>query len=708
MCDQTQPPFLKHAIINGLVRFTGEGKTERIHYIAAEHSERWVDPEEKVRAEFWAELIYKYEYRPERIRFEVRIPHNTPNDLADLVVYGDKDNELKAPYFVFECKRADVSDAEFAQSIEQACGNRANLNAKFCGAVAGLTRRFLRFDNFPPNERDKNHIELPICYGKPPTWSFYKGGWRIEEGKMVIATDLPAVPREQLRSAIRKCHQSLWEGGRRSPIAAFGEFCKIVFIKHRDEKDPARKDGEPYTFQRKSEETAEDLAARIYKLYAREQELEPDVFTDKINIEPPILAQVVEHLQEISLDRTELDTKGVAFEEFMGGFFKGDFGQYFTPRELIGFAVEVLNPEKKQLVLDPACGSGGFLLYALDHVRRQATKKFPGEQGGDGKLESTRHHSFWHDFAKNNLFGIEINEELTRVAKMNMLIHDGGHTNIIGHDALDFFEHTKNAEGEPNGETPSCLYNCNKTLQTGKFDIILTNPPFGSVVKCSEKSNGYLEQFNIRNYFGKNSTGPEPEESAKGEKDAKLGAKAVKDRASIKTEILFLERVHSFLKPGTGRTAIVLPDGILTNSSLQGVRDWLLAHFQLLAVVSLPQFAFAHYDAGVKTSLVFLRRLADGETVKDDAPIFMALAENIGYDASGRKTFIVTVEKEEPGVEKVELQSCDLFDFRVHYEWNTVNPKKPAWIEHHREIIPDTGLVAQWRAFEKDPAPFFV
>lgn len=693
MSENPQPPFLKHALADGLARITGEGKTERIHYVAADHSERWADPEEKVRAEFWAELIYKYEYRPERIRFEVKVPRRTPNDLADLVIYGDKDEELKSPYFVFECKRADVSDAEFAQSIEQACGNRANLDAKFCGVVAGLTRRFLRFDKFPPGERDKNHIQMPVRYGKPPQWRFYKGGFRIEEGRRVAATDLPAIPREELRAAIRKCHQSLWEGGRRSPIAAFGEFCKLIFVKHRDEKDPERKDGEPYTFQRKTEETAEDLAARIHKLYAHEQELEPDVFTDKINVEPPILAQVVEHLEGISLDRTELDTKGVAFEEFMGGFFKGDFGQYFTPRELIGFAVEVLNPERKHLVLDPACGSGGFLLYALDHVRRKATETYPGEQGGDGKEETARHKTYWHEFAKERLFGIEINEELARVAKMNMIIHDDGHTNIVGHDALDFLKNIAAERG---------------VLKPGKFDLILTNPPFGSVVKRTEKGEGYLEQFDLRNYIGKSTTGTEPDESDKGEKDAKRGAKAVKDRASIKTEILFLERVHSFLKPGTGRTAIVLPDGILTNSSLQGVRDWLLAHFQLLAVVSLPQFAFAHYDAGVKASLVFLRRLADGETVKDDAPIFMALAENIGYDATGRKTFAVTVEREEPGVEKVELQSCDLFDFRVHYEWSTANPKKPAWSERHREIIPDTGLVAQWRAFEEDPAPFFV
>ena len=696
--------YLEQAIQDGHATIAGEGKNQRIHYLAAGHSERWSDPEEKIRAEFWAELIYKYEYRPERMRFEVKVPRRTPGDLADLVIFGDKDDELKAPYFVFECKSAELSDAEFAQSIEQACGNRANLDAKFCGSVAGLTRRFLRFDKFPAGERDKNHIQMPVRYGKPPPWRFYKGGFRIEDGKRVSAADLPAIPREELRAAIRKCHQSLWEGGRRSPIAAFGEFCKLIFVKHRDEKDTSRQEGEPYTFQRKSGETAEDLAHRIRKLYAHEQELEPEVFTDQINVEPPILAQVVEHLEGISLDRTELDTKGVAFEEFMGGFFKGDFGQYFTPRELIGFAVEVLNPGRKQLLLDPACGSGGFLLYALDHVRRDAGRRFP-KHLTDAR-QSRDHWTYWHDFAEKNLFGIEINEELARVAKMNMIIHDDGHTNIVGHDALDFFERPKDSEGKPKGENRPYLYDCNKTLRAGRFDLILTNPPFGSVVKRTEKGQGYLEQFDLRNYLGKGILGADPDESVKGE--AKRGAKVAKDRASIKTEILFLERVHSFLKPGTGRSAIVLPDGILTNSSLQGVRDWLLANFQVLAVVSLPQFAFAHYDAGVKASLVFLRRLNDGEKVPDDAPIFMALAENIGYDATGRKTFTVTVEKDEPGVEKVELQSCDLFDFRVHYEWSTANPKKPDWSERHREIVPDTGLVGQWRAFEKDPARFFV
>ena len=573
----------------------------------AGHSHRWAGPEEKIRAELWAELVYKYEYPRERIGIEVTVPGRVPSNRADLVVYEDDDQ--KSPYFVFECKRSEISDAAFDQSIEQACGYRASLGAKYCGVVAGLTRRLLRFDRFAPGERDRNHMtDIPVNYGRPPEWRFYKN----EPGR-----DLAAVPREELRSAIRKCHQILWEGGCRSPIAAFGEFSKIVFIKHRDEKD----------FQRRDGETAAGRSDRVHQLYREEQSREPDVFTDSISVDSPILAQCVEHLEGISLDRTELDTKGVAFEEFMGGFFKGDFGQYFTPRELIAFAVEILGPERDNLILDPACGSGGFLLYALDHVRREANRRqTPG---------TVEHFRYWHEFAQN----IEYK---------------------------------------------------NRDLAQGKFDLILTNPPFGSVIRRTEKGDGYLEQFELQGYLGKNY----PDPKAK--------------RTSVKTEILFLERIHSFLKPGSGRAAVVLPDGILTNSSLQGVRDWLLANFQLLAVVSLPQFAFQHYDAGVKASIVFLRRLADGETVPDDAPIFMALAENIGYDGTGRKTFEVTVESESPRLEKIERHSCDLFDYGVIYEWSAVSPKEADWSERRREVIPGTGLVAQWREFQRDPTPFFV
>ena len=605
MTTRTTPitaTYLEQALEDGLAELVSKGRKERIHYIAADHSEQWSDPEEKVRAEFWAELIYKYEYPPQRIAFEVTVPDRTPSRSADIVIY--RDDELKSPYFVFECKRSDLSDAAFDQSIEQAVGNRNLLGAVYCGAIAGLTRRLLRFDKFPPGERERNQMaDIPVRYGRRPEWRFLKN----ETGR-----DLAAVPREDLRAAIRKCHQTLWEGGRRSPIEAFGEFSKIVFIKHRDEKELERADGAPYAFQRRDGETTIELTRRISRLYEKEQQLEPDVFTDNIRVEPPIIAQCVEHLEGISLDRTELDTKGVAFEEFMGSFFKGDFGQYFTPRELISFAVAMLDPKRTDIVLDPACGSGGFLLYALDHVRREADRRFPNHDAD--VHQSIQHFQFWHDFAQNNLFGIEINDEIARVAKMNMIIHDDGHTNIVGNDALDF---------------PQNIENKNRDVERGKFDLILTNPPFGAVIRRTEKDDGYLEQFELQRYLGKRYPNPKAK------------------RASIKTEIAFIERIHSFLKPGTGHAAVVLPDGVLTNSSLQGVRHWILNHFQLLAVVSLPQFAFSHYDAGVKASIVFLRRLYDNETPDDDDAIFMALAENIGYDASGRKTFDVSVEEEQ-------------------------------------------------------------
>ena len=676
---------LDQAIADGRAQLTGEGRTERIRYVAANHSERWADPEEKIRAELWAELIYKYEYPPERIGIEVTVPGRTPSNFADLVIYEDDD--MKSPYFVFECKRDNMSDAAFDQAIEQACGYRASLGAKYCGAVAGRTRRLLRFDlrRFPPGERERNILtDIPVNYGQPPAWRFLKN---------VPGQELAAVSREELRAAIRKCHQTLWEGGKRSPIAAFGEFCKLVFIKYQDEKNLDLKDGQPYSFQRRDGETNTQLAERINRLYNAEQALEPEVFTESINVDSPILAQCVEHLEGISLYHTELDTKGVAFEEFMGGFFKGDFGQYFTPRELIAFCIAMLNPKRTDLVLDPACGSGGFLLYALDHVRCTADRHFPQHQ--TDPRQSVAHLQYWHGFAQNNLFGIEINEELARVAKMNMIIHDDGHTNIVSHDALDFFGNITAKKTE---------------IRESKFDLILTNPPFGSTIRRVEKRDGYLEQFDLCRYLDKNYYQVYAEVTGDGENSgAKEGARKVKERASVKTEILFLERVHSFLKPGTGRAAIVLPDGILTNSSLQGVRHWLLDRFQLLAVVSLPPSAFSHYDAGVKTSIVFLRRRYEGEDMSEDEAIFMALAENIGYDATGHKTEpnSIKVEREEPGREKVEIHSYDLFDSLVYYEWTT-GAGEPAWSERRREIIPDTGLVGQWLEFQRDPTPFFV
>jgi type I restriction enzyme M protein len=576
--------YLARAIREGYAEMVREGRGVRILYVPTGHREIWTDPEEQVRAEFWAELIYRYGYDANRIGIEIRVPDRTPHDAADLVVF--RDDEKKRPYAVVECKRDGITDAEFAQAIEQAAGNGtwSKLRADFVGVVAGATRRFLDFsDEYGALEREANIIaDLPLRYGRPEEFKFRKG----------TTLDIAPVDKEHLIAAIRKSHQTLWGGGRLSPPAAFGELCKVIFVKISDEK-AARRVGEPYAFQIKTHEPASALADRIRDLYLEQQARDPEVFTENIKISDGALRTIVSHLEGIDLSGTDLDTKGLAFEQFMDGFFKGDFGQYFTPREIIDFTVQMLEPQESDLVLDPACGSGGFLLHALDKVRSGAELYY--HQG------SAEHFRHWHAFAQRNLFGIEINDEIARVAKMNMILHDDGHSNIVCADALEPIERLREQ---------------NKGLDRERFDLVLTNPPFGANVLANERP--YLATFDLGHTDSDRSR-------------AKL-------RKGQKTEVLFLERVWDFLKPGTGRAGVVVPDGVLTNGSLQYVRDFIFDRFQVLAVVSLPQTAFSHYGAGVKASVIFLRRYARHEKPDETAEVFMATPRHIGYDAQGRAT----------------------------------------------------------------------
>lgn len=579
--------FLEKAIKDGYAYISGTENKQKITYVTSDnHSENYSDPEEKVRAEFWAELIYKYEYPANRIKVEVIVPDRLPTDRADIVIFSD--DECKRPYAVVECKKEGVTDAEFNQAIEQGVGNATwvKLRADYVVIVAGGTRRVLDVsDKFGALEREQNILaDLPHAYGKPQEFRFYKG----------TENDIKPVEREDLIAAIKKCHQTLWGGGRLSPPTAFGELCKLIFVKISDEQKP-RKNGEPYQFQIKTHEPSSKLAERINALYNEQKVKDPEVFTESIKVDDRVLRTVVSHLEAINLNKTDLDVKGVAFEQFMDGFFKGDFGQYFTPRPIIEFCVNMMKPEQDWNVLDPSCGSGGFLLHALDYMRKQAGDYF------DKTTQPVEYFNYWHDFAAKHLYGIEINDEIARVAKMNMIVHDDGHTNVISHDALESIDK---------------MHKHNRGFAENRFDLILTNPPFGSTINLAEKP--YLSNFELGNTY-----------------DKKGKAKPRKNQSS---EVLFIERIWQFLKPGTGKAAIVLPDGILTNSSMQYVRDFILEKFQLLAVVSLPQCAFAHFGAGVKASVIFVRKRKANEKPDENEAIFMAAPELIGYDATGRKT----------------------------------------------------------------------
>ena len=571
--ENTFEKILKDGERKGYFRVLNDGA--KIEYLPSGHKENLNDPEEKVRAEYYFDLLEKYHYPAKRVELETEMPARVPRFFADIVIY--EDDAKKKPYIVVECKKDGISDAEFEQATKQAIGNARVLHAPFVICVAGNTRRAMETAEWNDKEPEKATItDIPISYGKIEEYRFKKGDpdW-----------DLKTLDKSELKRALEKSHNTLWAGGKRNPTVAFDELCKIIFVKIRDEKR-GRKTGEYYDFQIKTHEKAESVYKRLDAIYQEAKQKDPEVFKESLKIDPEELYTVVGHLQSVSLNKTDLDTKGVAFEQFMEDFFKGKSGQYFTPREIVSFAVKMMDIKNDDLVLDPACGSGGFLLHALDEVRNQAEEYYEGDDA--------EKYRFWHDFAQNNLFGIEINDSIARVAKMNMIIHDDGHTNVIGFDAL---------------EDVGKMTEKNRGFEKNRFDVIVTNPPFGANVKRSE--HPYLEKF-------------------------ALGQNGKKSRDNQKTEILFIERCIDFLKPGTGQMAIVLPDGILTNSSLQYVRDFIMERAQILAVVSLPQIAFMHYGAGVKSSLVFIRKKGEKEKL-GKYKIFMAITERVGYDATGRK-----------------------------------------------------------------------
>ena len=570
--------LIQEGLAKKYIKFDSEER-KYITYVIPDVKKSYTNPEEKVRAETYLQLILQYDYKPQHIDVEVTVPARIPSIYADIVVY--KDDAKKSPYIVVECKRETVSEAEFVQAIEQGFGYTHSLRAEYLWVTSGLKSKYYDVGNFPAGERIDNIIAAIPRFGqsKLSRAKFYKGA-TDEDGRP--AFDLEIVAQDELTRVFSQAHQALWAGGKRNPSEAFDELDKLIFCKLWDEKRP-RKTGEPYDFQEFTKEEPDYLLSRAKSIYEEGRLKDPEVFREPIRLSAAELRTIVGYLAPLNIGDTDLDSKGRAFETFLGSFFRGDFGQYFTPREVVDFIVKVLPITNQSRVLDTSCGSGGFLLYALDKVRRQADRM---ADEGYFKKESVKHYNHWHDFAENNLYGIEISEGIARTAKMNMIIHDDGHTNVISFDGLQ-------------SDTVIIEKTGNKGFTYNTFDYIITNPPFGSSVKQTEQA--YLKYYKL------------------GIKDVSWIDRKQKNisqlgpRDSQSTEVLFIEQCWRFLQPG-GMLAVVVPDGVLTNSSAQYVRDWMEEHYRIVAVVSLPQDAFKATDAGVKSSVLFLQKLTEKQT----------------------------------------------------------------------------------------------
>lgn len=583
--------LLEKAIEKCIISFNENKKI--ITYNYQNKKRNYMDPEEKIQAITFVKLILEYNYPQEQIKQFQPVQMGSSIKEADIILYSDKD--CKSPYIIVECKKQDISDLEFQSAVNQAFSYAVAEGAKFVWITSGLKDEYYQVLDEKPKDRI-SIPDIPAFEQKDIVeYKFVSGGKK--DSKKYF--DLSKITESELTQIFKQAHNALWGGGELNPSAAFDELDKLIFCKIWDEKNT--EDGEPYKFQtyhtKNKKLATQELAKRIHSLYEQGRKKDPEVFKEDIRLSPQKIRTVVGYLEKINLSQTDLDSKGRAFETFMGTFFRGDFGQYFTPRKIVEFIVNVLPITNESLVLDTSCGSGGFLLHALDKVRKLANEKFPTKNTPEKIL---KHHLFWHDFARNNLFGIEINEQIARVAKMNMIIHDDGHTNVVSCDGLSPIN-IKEETGKESYQQKEELEQYNNSViskQTGNanfkenhFDFIITNPPFGSIVRQTEKA--YLHQYNF------------------GMKEAKwLDIKdknEKKTRKNQSTEVLFIEQAHRFLKE-KGFLAIVIPDSILTNSSLQYVRDSIEEIYRIIAVISMPQTAFSHTGAGVKSSVLFLQK----------------------------------------------------------------------------------------------------
>lgn len=625
-----------HIIVNEMmtmIQYNCKNNTKR----------RFQNPEEAVQAEAFLKLIYKYNYLPQNISINESVQMGSETKEADILVYNDSNSKI---LIVVECKEENINERQFQVAVDQAYSYAHALSAKYIWVTSGIKNDYYEIVEMYPIKRI-SISDIPKLHGNVNRFKYIKGEVEPQEGS-----------KAELIQKFKSAHDALWGGGALAPTTAFDELDKLIFCKIWDEKwkdNSPKTKGEPFDFQiisypedredRQNLKAKSELEKRIKNLYAQGRKKDPEVFKEDIKLDKHKIYTVVQYLQDINLSKTDLDSKGLAFQSFMGDFFRGDFGQYFTPEPIVEFIVHSIEIEKDWKILDTSCGSGGFLLHALKAVRDEADRIYDEDKG------SISWKNYWHEFAEKHLYGIEINEQISRVAKMNMIIHDDGHTNIVTNDGL---KNNKAIEIE----------NRNLNFQDGTFDLIMTNPPFGSSIKADEVN--YYQDYEL---FEKNIGFTELKDRIVDNNNKR------KWRTSQNTEILFLERCYRYLRVG-GLLAIVIPDGVLTNSSSQFVRDWMIEHFRILSVVSLPQHTFSHVKAGVKSSILFLKKHSESltkqfensllqikqvvktEKIKDkvqrekriltlykqeifryskDYEILMCKVTNIGYDTTGKE-----------------------------------------------------------------------
>ena len=532
-------------------------------------------------------LVEDYGYPKTQIQtrpqFHVKVrPSDTKKEYpVDIAVFSDAEKTDDSIYLIVECKKKNRKDGR-TQLENYLTLSKANLGVWFNGEE--------RFYLLKQNTDDGRVLFKDIP-------NIPKYGERLEDIGAIKRGDL--IVTHNLKStfkAIRNYLAANAIGATRDEVLAQQLinliFCKIYDEKYTDKKNIVR-------FRVGLNETSAEVRSRIDKLFSDVKTKYKEVFTkeDIITLDDNSVAYIVGELQNYCLIDAERDVLADAFETFIDHALKGGQGQFFTPRNVVKMMVEILDPDDDDMVIDPACGSGGFIIESLRYIWNKIVNRYKEMGWSDMEILEEK-----IDVANKCIRGIDKDYFLSKIAKAYMAIMGDGKGGVFCEDSL---------------ERPENWSSKTQTkIHFGDFSVVLTNPPFGSKIPVTGEDK--LKQYELAHKW-KNKKGTNDWEKMKlAEKEA--------------PQILFIERCYQLLKYG-GRMAIVLPDGVFGNNQLGYIRRFIMKRFRLVAVIDIPLETFMP-NTGTKTSILIVQKLKP-EDIPSDYPVFMCVAETCGHDRRG-------------------------------------------------------------------------
>ena len=589
-------------------------------------------PEEYVRQTIEKRLVNEHKYQPDQIKVEFGIKMGTRRPRADIVIFPKDSPEFAQDYveIIIECKSEKIgpknkqNGIKRLQSYMSAC-----LNCEWGMWTNGKHKEVWRKVEIDGRSKFQEYNDIPSADGS------------LDDVDRPKRNTLKKAYEDNLLMVFRTCHNHIYAADGLKKEDAFFELLKLIFCKTLDEQNVGRSlEFYATSGERSNRDGQLTVKNRISKIFKTVKDRFPQIFatSDEIELRPRSLAWIVSELQPYSLLETHVDVKGKAYEELVGANLRGDRGQFFTPRNVMHMAVEMINPKPDEKVCDTSCGTGGFLVMAMNHVTEQL--KIEVEKDLDKSVSKwTDHekHTFRErikEIASSNFYGFDIDRGLVKATKMNMVMNNDGSGNIYQNNSLDPPHEWETDLKKQLTETLNIETDSIRNADTIEFfDVIVTNPPFGTDIPV--KDSHVLEQFDLGYIW--HDEQHKTSERIEWTKSAAL-------QSSVPPEQLFIERCLQFLKP-KGRLAIVVPDSILGNPSLGYIRQWLLERTRIIASVDLHADTFKPGN-GTQTSVLILQKKTREEIneerysgIINSYSIFMAMVEKIGHDRRGNTLF---------------------------------------------------------------------